>query len=60
MIKEKWTKEKAMPEIETLGQYIKCCVVESMIDDLRNNSLNKEKAIEIAAMMEAMGLVESG
>ncbi len=56
MIKEKWTKEKVMPEIKMLGQYIKCCIVESMIDDLRSNSLSKEKVMKVAATMEAMGL----
>lgn len=43
-------------EFNLFGQYIKCCIIEDMIQDIKDTKLNKTKVYEILATLQEVGM----
>ncbi len=56
MLTKKQTKAEAFSELDLFGQYIKCCILEDIIEDIKKTRLNSAKLNEIAIILQAMGM----
>jgi len=53
---KKRIKTEILSELDLFGKYIKCCIVEGMIEDIKSKRLDSAKLNEISIILRAMGM----